>query len=483
MNPTEEQLNFFEAVDKSQKSVVLSATAGSGKSSSIKEAIKRKRGIARQSVLFNAFNKSTAKEQEGQFPDNVKVSTSHSFGFSQLLASGLYKPQSVDKNKLYIIAEKVLKKKKYADYLTPKNLNKVKVRIVKSVSMAKNMMAMRVEDVQDAIERTGVKTVDFPPFLDACIEILAKSNKSKLIDFDDMLYLPALLGTRGEIKVKKYDIVIADEAQDFSTSQQTLTDLATGGRLIAAGDVRQSISAFRGADERNFQKLLSRSTTEVFPLSITWRCARSIVALAQKYNPQIVARPDAPEGIIDEPKSIREANTGDMIISYRNLPAITACVKLIRAGRGATFIGEDFSKDLKSYIQKTKTSSCENAAIMIQGRLDETYNQAFRKYGDSVAKMRWLQMISEKASLAIYFCKQTSNTTDAINLIDRVFNGKSGDIVCSTIHKAKGAEANRVFILEFDKLTEASEVDEQMRNLTYVGITRAKNHLSLMYSN
>ena len=66
-----------------------------------------------------------------------------------------------------------------------------------------------------------------------------------------------------------------------------------------------------------------------------------------------------------------------------------------------------------------------------------------------------------------------------IKEIERVFNSDGkGDIMLSTVHKAKGLEANNVFILATERMPhpKATNMKEEM-NICYVAITRAKNNL------
>ena len=76
-----------------------------------------------------------------------------------------------------------------------------------------------------------------------------------------------------------------------------------------------------------------------------------------------------------------------------------------------------------------------------------------------------------------------SNTKEAIELIDRIFNDKhdKNKITLSSIHKAKGLENDKVFIYRPELMPSkfaVTEVEkEQELNLMYVSYTRAKKEL------
>jgi superfamily I DNA/RNA helicase len=58
-------------------------------------------------------------------------------------------------------------------------------------------------------------------------------------------------------------------------------------------------------------------------------------------------------------------------------------------------------------------------------------------------------------------------------------NHDSNTIICSSVHKAKGLEADRVYVLaESLYRRPGSDQDQEEQNIEYVAITRAKSHLT-----
>jgi superfamily I DNA/RNA helicase len=70
-----------------------------------------------------------------------------------------------------------------------------------------------------------------------------------------------------------------------------------------------------------------------------------------------------------------------------------------------------------------------------------------------------------------------ASVTELEARIGQLFNDAAtapgGQIVCSSVHKAKGLETDRVFVLK-DTLR---EWPEEEKNIQYVAITRAKREL------
>ena len=78
--PSKEQKEIFKFILNGEKNAVISAVAGSGKTTTLLEALKL---IPEdKSVLFMAFNKSIAKELRERVPqrESIKVMTVHGFG-------------------------------------------------------------------------------------------------------------------------------------------------------------------------------------------------------------------------------------------------------------------------------------------------------------------------------------------------------------------------------------------------------------------
>jgi superfamily I DNA/RNA helicase len=86
------------------------------------------------------------------------------------------------------------------------------------------------------------------------------------------------------------------------------------------------------------------------------------------------------------------------------------------------------------------------------------------------------------------FCEKVpleNDPEEVCTIIDMVFTQGKG-VTLSTVHKAKGLEAERAFLLEhvlhgsFTQRSKQAWQKEQERNILYVAITRAKCDLVYM---
>lgn len=104
------------------------------------------------------------------------------------------------------------------------------------------------------------------------------------VDFTDMVYLPFIL----KLACEQYDFLLTDEAQDVSKLALEFTlGFVRNGRCMFVGDPRQAIFGFAGADPGALERITSRIGATELPLSVTYRCPSSYVALAQKLAPEI----------------------------------------------------------------------------------------------------------------------------------------------------------------------------------------------------
>ena len=89
---TEEQLRFINY--KETDSVILSATAGSGKTFSAVARLNRmiEDGISPSRIIFFSFTNDAVNELKSRIKHDVKITTIHSFTSSLLGKMGLFKP-------------------------------------------------------------------------------------------------------------------------------------------------------------------------------------------------------------------------------------------------------------------------------------------------------------------------------------------------------------------------------------------------------
>lgn len=255
------------------------------------------------------------------------------------------------------------------------------------------------------------------------------------------------------------------------------------GRIIAIGDKRQAIYGFRGADTAAIETLKTRLNATTLPLKVSYRCAKSIIACAQQIEPELRALDSAIDGnvrTIKEDELYGEVKPSDFILCRVTLPLIQKCFALLKQGRKAIVRGKDIGKQIAMIIDEvTKGNDSMPIADCINAIVEYGMTHTARLL-DAKKELEASNMTDRVDSLLVFF-EGCNTITEVKAKIDATFSDDVEGIVLSTIHKAKGLEANRVFIIHPEKLPHPRATlpwqQEQETNLKYVAITRAKSEL------
>lgn len=311
----------------------------------------------------------------------------------------------------------------------------------------------------------------------------------KVIDFTDMIYWPV----KWDLHVTPYMWVFVDECQDLSPMQRKMiakTVNPKGGRIVLVGDPNQAIYAFAGADSDSFELSVKEWNCQVMPLNTTRRCAAIVTLHSANLVPAFVCPPEKPRGMVvwwDEKKATKVLEPGDLVVCRLKGPVVALCIDLLGVGKAATILGADLAASLIAVLEKLEgrndfafdrlpeiIDSYENAQVeRFLKKFDEAAAEFVR---DTCAALR---VLVERAV--------DQGMRDMAGLkysIEGIFSKDKKDnvITLATVHKSKGLEAKRVFILKPDKLPlnfpgMSAEGRRQEINLDYVARTRAKDTL------
>lgn len=465
MKHTNEQIAIFDCIENTENHLIINAGAGTGKTTTIVEAANRING---QKAAFLAFNKSIATELAERLPTDVEAKTFHAFGFAAIRAAGV--KTKVNNFKV----NNIIKDLHGADfYVAPlkKLVSLVKGSMIDGTD--KKAINQLIDEYNinfnsDREERIAVESI--PAILTMC------RTQTHIIDFDDMIWMPIVNG----YPFPKYDVLFVDEAQDFNEVQREMISLCVnGGRCIIVGDRNQAIYGFRGADSNSiamFRQRLLKGEREIseFPLSITWRCPKSVVREANRYVREFNAPDFAEEGtvIVDAPFNPQR---NDMVLCRYNAPLVSAFYDLISQGKSAYVLGRDMTKGLITAVQKISKNNhmgVEEFTQLFQKDFAYNYQRLLDQNKENQA-----MALEDKRDCIMIFVKKATTVGGIIEEIKRVFDGnEEGEIMLSTVHKAKGLEADNVYILATERMPHPYGSLEE-NNICYVAITRAKKNL------
>lgn len=544
-SPSHYQLAIFDAVKSSRHPLVIEATAGSGKTSTLVELCRQ---LAPRRCLVVAFNKAVAETLATRLPPNAKARTLHSFG---LAAWRRQRPDVVvNPRKIDMLIEAEVK----AERLPPKLSYKVS-RLVKLArthglvphvptesgqyvgNAAQTPLAAAfgtwplesiMPDTQDVWGELGARfdvlgSTPIASLLPHCRRVLHSSIfYAHVIDYDDMLYLPTL--TQNLQWHVDADVVLVDELQDLDQLQRKLvTKIAkAGAQFVGVGDSRQAIYSFRGAGSADGKTAIELIADELsatrLPLSICYRCPRQHIALARWVEPRIEPRPDAPDGVLvrygddgmlccaaphlhgldcdcatndgDAPSTEPALyQPGDVIISRPKAPLVKVAYWLLRHGVKAMILGRDIGQELHSYlVSHVKYGETVQVPVLIERVRKSTaklIEAAVRADDDGE-----VEELCDRRDVLIAVLTQSGRVDKAIVALNEIFGAERRlDAVClSTIHKFKGGEADRVWWLDYHKPsldTSRYKHEWQRReaeNLRFVASTRSRHFLGLIKS-
>lgn len=479
------QQDVFNFVANGKGNAVISAVAGSGKTTTIVECAKR---IPKnKSVLFLAFNKSIATELSQRLSPyrNINCATLHSHGFKAILKG--YGNVNVHYTKYFdyinnnievlstTISNDTEENEKRAYILNVANLfDKCRINLIKST------------DLQGIEQVAEHHVIDLMADEIKAVSLLLTSaynlNNNK-IDFTDMLTLAC---TKFSRFVEKYDFVFIDECQDLSKAQRELMllSLKPNGRFIAVGDRNQAINGFAGAGCDSFDLLSELANHNELPLSVNYRCGSDIINLAQDIVPTITAFEGNAKGAVCHVTDLEKLQKGDMILCRKEAPLIRLCLKLLANGILANVKGKDMGANLINLIKRLNPKTINSLFAKLDIELNKITQRQIAKGKKDAENSTAVNSFKDKIECLQAFAENATSIANLKANIEKVFSDIKNNkaIQLSTIHKAKGLEADNVFIVVPNKLplTWKGQKEwqyQQELNLKYVAITRAKKNL------
>lgn len=317
-------------------------------------------------------------------------------------------------------------------------------------------------------------------------------------DFADMVFLPLVNGWT----YPRFHMTVVDEAQDVSEPMLEFVRRMTvhAGRIVLVGDDRQAIYGFRGADSNALDRLKAELEADELPLSITYRCPLSVVREANRLVSDFYAAPGAPEGATRrveywqlyeqiQPGGGRGLTPGDVVVSRLNAPLLAVACELLRRRIPVQVLGREFAEALTKLVKKVSG----NANMHLEEFLEELADYSAEQYAkltgaDRGAKTRLERVIDQCAALdavarGMAELPGAKDTTALGDHIQRLFAEarKENVVTCSTVHKVKGLEWDRVFVLYDTMYVYGMRRHEpEEANIEYVALTRAKKELVLV---
>lgn len=463
----------FDAAENTDRSITVVARAGSGKTTTLGEVARRLPRRDKMGIVAFA-NRSRERVEDAKPPKHFSISTLHSLGLSILRQKNPWLVVDNKGDKL----ERILRNEVRADLREAVSslVKRAKTRLVEDAKSLAQLAAMSADF--EAIGTRGDEVVE------AAQRVLFMCREEDgVVDFDDMIWLPVVLEMHGGT----YDTLLVDELQDLTRAQVRLVAMLVenGGRAIGFGDPAQAIYQFAGADVDAVAALEEMTDAVRLPLSISYRCPRSVIALARRFVPDIEPHPSAPAGkvcyVSRETESglryIAERVRGnDLVLSRTNAPLLSVALEFARRHAPAQIVGRRIDKEMLTTIDRSGAGS---VAGLLRWLDDWSAQEVTRLRAERLPTDRVEDRVASFAAV----CRGAQSLHEVRGRIIQLFMPKPGaSIRLSTVHQMKGEEAENVFVLRdtFRVRDDDPKPGSEETNLLYVAITRAKHTLHMV---
>ena len=507
--PTEQQAQAIATI-RARKDTFIRALAGTGKTKTVLDAIARLSADGVNNGLLCAFNVKIRDELThklrkllGRDPQDAgwQVRTLNSVGHGILLANGYGKRGQLDldtrkNNKIIDEAlrapsvRSILKgaltpagrvflrsgdEASVFDGLLVETLRSAKLYGVTSASMSSQALEPLL---QVAAQQTSFPdgligaTPDLARVMERCLHLnLALARDHNTIDFTDQIYLSAKHCTHPG---RTWNVVVADEIQDFSWQMHAILQRICRQQLVLVGDDFQAIyTRLLGASIEALNDVVAKRGMETVTLDKSFRCAQAICdkqtysGYLPSFTPFLGSK--APLGDVrmpffQAPKNGKSLNKGDARWKLKALMADDP------EGKG-TLVLASYNA---SIVEFATVLWIENRPLLHPDRLCYLGQRIPLTMWRRAASLHFGQSKADSLLLAAcsLFLKVSHQTPEAASELFEGISGsdrEEGKLTLATVHSTKGLEADKVIIVNPHQLGESS--------LIYVAQTRARHTL------
>ncbi|MGI8708400.1 MAG: ATP-dependent DNA helicase UvrD2 [Actinomycetota bacterium] len=520
---------IFEGLNDEQRSAVetvrgplcILAGAGSGKTTTITRRIANQvaAGVFEPGqILAVTFTDKAAGEMRGRLEtlgvQGVRARTFHSAALAQLRNLASESPGQ-------ILPSKAMALRQIANTLPKPYKFRPAADLATEVEWAKN----RRIAPSDYLASLKDREPPIPADLMASVYKRYESGKNDrgLIDFEDLLELTIQMFQQDQFArerfIERYHAFTVDEYQDVNELQETLLREWLGPRddLCVVGDDYQSIYGFTGATPVHLLRMPQRfPDTKVVRLELNYRSTPQVLAVANRLVPSLggaekVLRavrqqgPDPqlrffsaaggePKFVVDRVRALiaEKVPLEQIAILYRvnfrseDYEEALAAANIPYQVRDGAFLSRRTARQMLGTLKRSRSTSVADEVDTIAQRSgyvespsDDLGDQELTRQNDLA---RFIQLASE-------FDDGTRTCAEFAADIESRF-GSEGDgrgVQLLTLHRAKGLEFEAVLLPRVEegelpfRRSKSDEAVAEERRLLYVGITRAKTHLSISW--
>ncbi len=146
---------------------------------------------------------------------------------------------------------------------------------------------------------------------------------------------------------------------------------------------------------------------------------------------------------------------------------------LLKLGKRARVRGKDVGRGVVALIKRLRVRTVADVAPALVTWIQRETAKAER-LSDEAREAR-VTFVSDQADVVTALCEGAATVAELETRVTELFSDDSGRgaVICSTVHRVKGLETERTFLLQGTFRPGAGEE----ANIRYVAITRAKSRL------
>ena len=357
--------------------------------------------------------------------------------------------------------------------------------------------------------------VEISTFHSYCFDLLGR--KGSLEESDQVVERATELLKSGGVEPGRItkSVLVIDEAQDMDAHEfafvTALMQVNEEMRVIAVGDDDQNIFSFRGSDSRFFASFASDYGASVYEMTENYRSGEAIVSFANAYASTIRQRMKktpclsqtrqagcvritehagmgwteaVADDLVQEMSAQGSGSASRCVLTRTNEEALLVLGCLQGRGIKAQLIQSlnSFSlldlMELRYFLKvlhcPVKGEAGSGPAVLDQGLWEEAKERIKKRYAKSTCLPVCLRLLQDFEET--HPERYRSDLEDFIreSRYEDFYGEEKGTVLVSTMHKAKGREFDKVYLLLSGKV----QSDEDKRAL-YVALTRARHELSV----
>lgn len=516
----------LQAVNSTSDRILCLAGAGSGKTATMLERITKlvKDGVAPSSIMALTFTNAAAAEMSERYKNKnlgnemPEFRTFHSFCYSILCKDPMIR-QALGYDNIPAIASEEQEKEieERAKTQCKITLSKDKLKYREGLTKKEQFQADLYDKAVDRLMRSeNIITFDK---LNSCVAELFAANNSATDPYKT-----------------KYKYIFVDEFQDTDSYQIKFLNSFPNTAFYFCGDCLQNIYSFRGTSNEYIKALSNTPDWEIIKLFTNYRSTNQICEYANKFSggyadssyriemhgiregDKVVTKlVDGPANYcVMDPKDVE-----DVISIYETLSGTTAI--LCRTNKEVAYVtsylreqGIDYTTNKDNKIQHIVECAISEsymlgwlASYLSSSKYGEYIRLASQTsnpdltwflnlYGNTAQIKEDVKLINQLKDISTGF----GTTNDRLDLVADLFrvsnitptdtqlfgddflvylrdatsDVKSTGLYVGTIHSVKGLEYDNVFVMNVGSYSFRLN-NEDMKNLFYVAVTRAKNRL------